>query len=192
MSTPVNPILTEAASSVDPVLWTDVIAPGDYDTLRLIAPATASIFYRGGAGQGEIEIPANPQGQPANYTATETDWHGVVVVNENGQTGEYSLRVNTCEPAQAIAANAYQTALGFPPPYSFTPTSVAWAAAGVFVSNPAQDWDLSLFHNYGAGGATPCWTGLCRCPKMWPRIPLALKADGSESARIGWSRSDPS
>jgi hypothetical protein len=106
-----------------------------------------------------LEVVASPEGTAGSYTPIESDWYGIVVVNQNGESGEYDVRVSTCDPAVALAENVPQVALGNAAPFAFTPSSVAWAAAGVHTSNPAQDWDLSLWHDYAAGGASPCLSG---------------------------------
>lgn len=57
---PVPAIFTQSLG-VDPITWTNVSSPGQYDTVKVIGLSAASLYVRGGAGQSEIEIPAGTE-----------------------------------------------------------------------------------------------------------------------------------
>lgn len=73
-----NPIYTDSLS-VDPVTPANVVAPGDYDYLRVFGLDDASLFFRGGAGQAEVEILAG----------SERTFGGKVALNERGTDQQY-------------------------------------------------------------------------------------------------------
>ncbi len=90
---------------------------------------------------------------PNTYTAPASDWYGVVVVNDNGQAGTYSLRVGTCTAPVALASGVSvitPPAVGY---YSFNQNNIYWTAVGVRQQS-GDDWDLTAYQQ-GSGGAWP-------------------------------------
>jgi hypothetical protein len=95
------------------------------------------------------------------YTPSTSDWYGVVVTNESGYRGNYSIGVGSCTPPVALSQfvnvdintpNAY---------FSFGQAVPYWTAVGV--RSPAlgsgADWDIGL--NGTASGTPPptCFGG---------------------------------
>ncbi len=83
------------------------------------------------------------------YTPSTSDWYGVVVTNESGYRGNYSVGVSSCTAPIALepfvnydvfSPNAY---------YSFGQSTNYWTAVGV--RSPAfgsgADWDIGVFQN---------------------------------------------
>jgi hypothetical protein len=76
--------------------------------LRLFLFEPAGIWVaRAGA---VLELSGSPSAQA--YSATSTGWHGLVVVNENGASGSYSLAVSSSLVSVEDERPSYPTALG--------------------------------------------------------------------------------
>lgn len=93
------------------------------------------------------------------YTAPDSGYYGIVVVNDNGQNGSYTVRVGACFPPVALASGVTQeTAVGMDF-FSFAQGAPKWTAVGVR-EFPGTDWDLAVAAN-GSGAPWPaCYSGL--------------------------------
>jgi hypothetical protein len=107
----------------------------------------------------EASVAATPEGAFVNYTAPATDWYGVVVVNENGESGQVRIEVNVCFTVSVLTNGTPQLASNSPTPFKFTQVENYWTAVGIRGANATQHWDLSVWQNYAVGGAEPCFTG---------------------------------
>jgi hypothetical protein len=109
------------------------------------------------AGRGSQVLTATAD---ADYTAPATGYYGVVVVNDDGGTGDYVIGVGTCStPAALDNGVPYPTFLG-ENYVQFDQTQAYWTAIGVRGSDPATDWDMAVQGN--TGEAFPA----CRGPEL--------------------------
>ncbi len=75
------------------------------------------------------------------YTAPANGWYGLVVVNDAGAAGSYSLGVGDCSAVTPLAASTtVYTGLSQNAYFSFNQTDPYWTA--VAVRNTSADWDL--------------------------------------------------
>lgn len=91
------------------------------------------------------------------YTAPATDWYGVVVVNDSGGLGGYSVRVSTCTTPIALTSGTSvftPASLGY---YSFNQQEFYWTAVGV--RDPGSDWDIDVYQTGSGGSAPVCFSG---------------------------------
>ncbi len=92
------------------------------------------------------------------YTAPSTGYYGVVVVNVDGSTGMYGVRVLTCEPIQALTSGVAVVQTGGQGFYSFNQANGFWTAVGH--RHLTEDFDISVYGN----GSGPAWSG---CLSDW-------------------------
>ena len=125
------------------------------------AAATKMLLFRNGvagtywAGRSGAVLTTTTT---TTYTAPSTGLYGVVVVNDDGGTGDYYLGVGTCYVPTALVANVVSAsnAVGF---YSFDEESPFWTAVALRGTDPGTDWDLYAYSS-GTGGAFPiCESG---------------------------------
>jgi hypothetical protein len=99
-------------------------------------------------------------GHPQQYTAPADDWYGVVVVNDNGLAGAYTLSVDRCGLATPLEDGDIEiTTPGWPSQdFSFLQQEGVWAAVGV---RSSEDWNIAV-KEHMSGGTPPssCATGL--------------------------------
>jgi hypothetical protein len=107
----------------------------------------------------QVAVIATPEGALANFTAPETDWYGVVVVNESDDVGSYRVEVNTCFNVSVLVPGVPQSANNSPTPFKFTQVDRFWTAVGERGSSEFQPWEISLWQGYAQGAGKPCWTG---------------------------------
>ncbi len=95
-----------------------------------------------------------------NWTAPATDFYGLVVLNDGGVTGTYSLGVNQAPcPCPTTLANGVPVSPVAPDGYYADTTSTAsWAVMAVRGQTSADDWDLSVF-GWPTGSASPTCFG---------------------------------
>ena len=97
-----------------------------------------------------------------SFTPTTTDWYGVVVTNEAGYRGNYSIGVGSCTPPVALAQFSTVDVVSPNSYFSFAQSSHYWTAVGVRSPSGGSgaDWDIQLSQN-GSGSAPPsCFSGL--------------------------------
>ncbi len=90
------------------------------------------------------------------YTAPATDVYGLVVVNDDGVTGAYSLRVKTCVTPVPLTSGSVVTVNLPQTTYSFVQPTAYWSA--VSVRQPSSDWDIGAYSGLGAGPYPACLT----------------------------------
>ncbi len=79
-----------------------------------------------------------------DFTPASTGFYGVVLVNDNGATGTYRLRVGTCASATAmVPGDVIQTVLA-ENHVQFTMSLPYWSGIGVRGSDPGTDWDMAV------------------------------------------------
>src|SRR6185503_15792904 len=92
------------------------------------------------------------------FTPTATGYYGVVVVNDNGATGSYTLGIGTCTPPVALSPGVATTTAGFAERYfSFDQSPAFWTALGVRGS--AADWNLETYATSSGGSYPVCLGG---------------------------------
>jgi hypothetical protein len=121
-------------------------------------PANATAWLPRSAAT--FSLASTTQGVSTEYTAPASDWYAIVVVNENGADGWYNFRVDSCLDPITLTSGVTQVASRAPSSYAFTQVAHYWSAAAVRTTNPAQDWQVALWHGYAAGQAGGCWTSL--------------------------------
>jgi hypothetical protein len=120
-------------------------------------------FNHGGAAKLRLALFDNPGGTywvPRSGAAVErgssfwfdaprTDVYGLVLANDNGQSGTYEVSVNHCTPPIASTQNV--SLVGSP---NSNPTDArwevnlpdpTWAAVGLLPTSTSQNWDLKWF-----------------------------------------------
>ncbi|RPJ42539.1 MAG: VCBS repeat-containing protein, partial [Candidatus Latescibacterota bacterium] len=129
---------------------------GSADMKLLLFRNTGSgAFYLGRNG-AEWEQPA---GGTALYSPGSSDWYGLVVVNDNGERGTYTLEAGTCLAPVALSSAASVATPAANGHYSCDQSYAYWSAVGVRGDDPAADWDVSLY-SIGSGASWPtCFTG---------------------------------
>jgi uncharacterized protein YjlB len=126
---------------------------GSADSRLLLFRNPASSPYWAGRSSRQFETTGT-----TTYTAPATDWYGVVVVNDNGGSGSYTVAVGTCMPPVALASGiTVQTAapVGH---YRFNQPSIYWTAVGVRA--PGSDWDLQIFQDDTGSPWPVCFSGM--------------------------------
>ena len=93
------------------------------------------------------------------YTPAVTGWHGVVVINNDGGTGSFTLGVGTCQTPVALSANTIFGTSGAESYFSFTQPTSNWAGVAVR-SGTSSDWDLETYTLLGGTGYPTCMSGL--------------------------------
>jgi hypothetical protein len=142
----------------------DIFLPGPRDyslVLEHDGPAAlrAFVFRNPGAAYWVGRDGAHASGSESfAFSAPAGDWYGVVVVNDNGQAGNYRIAVSECGPYPVLASGV---------PLSTTasvveirPTQPAWTAVGAQWTQPSDDFDLAMFTEPTGGAFPTCVTGL--------------------------------
>lgn len=92
----------------------------------------------------------------ADYTAPTSGYYGVVIVNDDGASGTYTIGVGTCSTPVALSPDVpLVTSLG----ENYVSCAVeyfAWTAVGVRGSDPATDWDLVMQSGQNAESFPSC------------------------------------
>jgi hypothetical protein len=109
-------------------------------------------------------------GASFNYTAPATDYYGIVVLNDNGQSGSYTLAVGTCTSPDVLTSGTSLSGVAQSSFYSFNEGEEFWAAVGSRALNPADDYDVDVF-GVGAGGLYPvCFTNPLAASHLAPGL----------------------
>jgi hypothetical protein len=91
------------------------------------------------------------------YTPSTSDWYGVVVTNEAGWRGNYSVGVSSCTAPVALAQFS-NVDVGTPNSYfSFAQQYNYWSAVGV--RSTGADWDIGLNSTATGTGPPTCFGG---------------------------------
>jgi hypothetical protein len=97
----------------------------------------------------------------ADYTAPASGRYGVVIVNDDGGDGAFTLGVGTCAVPIALGDQTpYTTVLG-ENYVQFTQDRPYWTVLGVRGSDPATDWDMVV-----QSGSTAEPFPVCRSPEL--------------------------
>lgn len=89
------------------------------------------------------------------YTPTRSGYHGLVVLNNNGAAGSYTLRAGTCTAPVSLAIGAPAITVGSVSYFKFSADATFWGAVGV--RQTSGNWDLDVWGN-GAGGWPFCFS----------------------------------
>jgi hypothetical protein len=93
------------------------------------------------------------------FNAPQSDWYGVVVVNDNGLAGTYRLAVSTCPPPPVLTSGTPFGALGTTT-VEIQPTQPTWTAVGTQWTSAADDYDLDVYAEPTGSPAPTCVSGL--------------------------------
>ncbi|MCA9759121.1 MAG: T9SS type A sorting domain-containing protein [Candidatus Eisenbacteria bacterium] len=164
----VNGIAAQRATGTGDVLevWDVLLVAGKSYEFSFVHNGSADckmMLFRNSTGGGvhlnrnsaEFESATN-----FSYVAPATDYYGVVVVNDNGASGNYAISVGTCsDPSPLTSGIAVPTWPGYAY-YSFEQTVPYWTVVGVRSEDETTDWDLGVYQN-GSGGTWPsCFSGV--------------------------------
>jgi hypothetical protein len=135
---------------------------GSADLKLLLFRNPASSSYWVGRNFAVFEVASSTM-----YTAPANDWYGVVVVNDNGASGSYSLRVSTCPLPVALASGVSVPTTVPDGHYAFTQWAAYWTAIGV---RSTSDWDIGIYQD-GSGGTPPiCFNNLLGSSTQLPPV----------------------
>ena len=88
------------------------------------------------------------------FTPTLSGFHGIVIVNENGAAGSYTLGVGNCQtPSALVAGTSVSNALA-EKTYSFSQDQIYWTAVGARGSQAGSNWQVQVYET-GSGSAYP-------------------------------------
>ncbi len=93
----------------------------------------------------------------STYTPPVSDWHGLVVANDDGGTGAYELGIGACEAPVALASGVSVPTPQIAGLYSFNQQAGYWSAVGV--RSVGSDWDLGVYQNPSGGNWPVCLSG---------------------------------
>lgn len=136
------------------VHYTFLFSPSGAGTQRmLLFRNPGGTTYWAGRGSAEFSATGNQ-----NYTAPSSGYYGLVVVNDDGVAGSYSVRYGTCDfgPQIMIAGTNYGT--GNSEDYwSFNQQTNYWTVIGT--QGLPSDYDIRVNSTLGGAGFPACESG---------------------------------
>ncbi len=95
------------------------------------------------------------------YTAPSTGYYGLVVVNDDGVTDSYRVRVRTCDPVVTLPAPPASWVTNHPVELaSWVPSAGYWSPVAVRAALPAEDWDVGAYSSATGGALGACASGI--------------------------------
>ena len=118
---------------------------------RLLLFKSDAGAYWAGRNSAQFEVTTT-----TTYTPTATGFYGVVVINDDGLAGSYSVGVGTCDTPTALASGTAVSTNGLAEThYSFNQTDAFWTAVGV---RGDADWNLECLQNESGGVFPACFS----------------------------------
>ncbi|HET7226206.1 MAG TPA: hypothetical protein VFK69_10895 [Candidatus Eisenbacteria bacterium] len=117
---------------------------GTADTRLLLFRNTTGGTYWVGRSSAQFETTGS-----TSYTAPSDGYYGVVVVNDNGQTGSYGVTVGSCTAPTALTAGTPVSVFTAENWFSFDQQYNYWTGVAVRGTG-SNDWDISV--NSAASG----------------------------------------
>ena len=90
------------------------------------------------------------------FSPSFPDWYGLVVVNDNGEPGTYTVEVGTCPPSTPLASGSSVATPAANGHYSFHQSLEYWSAVGVRADGPETNWNVASY-----GTPTGSWWPVC-------------------------------
>jgi hypothetical protein len=106
-------------------------------------PANAPYWNNRSGAMLSLDFPTSST-TVGNLTVDQTDYYGLVMINENGGSGVYRIRLETCTPPTALASGVAVTTGEPRGHWTIQPTHAAFTAVGVRSSDPATQWMMEL------------------------------------------------
>ncbi len=157
-----GPLLTRSTGASDVIeVWDAFLSAGSAYTFtfthtaagaKLLLFKSGALTYWAGRNGALFEVAAN-----TTYTASATGYYGVVVINDDGAAGTYSLGVGRCETPTVLGSGVATSTAGFAERYySFDQAATFWTAVGV---RGSADWNLEAYASSSGGGYPTCLGG---------------------------------
>ncbi len=132
--------------------YTFTFAPSGAD-LKLLLFKSGSGTYWAGRDSRLLEVASS-----TTFTPSASGIHGVVVINDNGAGGSYTLGVGNCQAPVALTSATAVTTTQAEKYYSLSQSEAFWTAVGV---RGTSDWNLEVYQS-GSGAAYP----VCFSPQL--------------------------
>ncbi len=91
-----------------------------------------------------------------SYMPGVSDWYGLVVVNDNGESGTYTVEVGACPSATPLVSGTSVVTPAVNAHYSMQQTEEYWSAVGVRADGPETNWNVASY-----GTPTGSWWPVC-------------------------------
>lgn len=154
-----GPLVSRATGDSDVLEAWDVYLSADIEYRFLVSSTGADVklllfknatgaAYSAGRSAAEFETTS-----PLSYTPSMSGFYGVVVVNDDGAVGTYSMGVRACLPPVSLSPGVSQTTELADAFYSFHQMSTYWAAIGVRSSVNRQ---IEVNQRVGGGSYPAC------------------------------------
>lgn len=119
------------------------------DARVLLFKSGAGAYWAGRSG-AQLELTA-----AGSYTAPATGYYGVVVINDNGASGSYSLSIGRCEvPTNLASGVAVSTGGVAERYYRWDQSATFWMAVGV---RGSANWNLEAYDDRTGGSWPTCY-----------------------------------
>ena len=119
-----------------------ILGPADMRLLLFKNPAAATYWAGKNSAYYNISLPPN-SASLGGIVVDQTDWYGLVMVNENGAACDYQLQLESCAtPPTALASTVSLTAPEPDRRYSFLQQSNYFTAVGVRPNQPSNYWSV--------------------------------------------------
>jgi hypothetical protein len=106
-------------------------------------PANAPYWNNRSGAAMTLDLPSNST-TVGNLVVDQSDYYGLVMINENGGSGVYRIRLEACTPSAALASGIAVTNGEPRGHYTIQPTHAAFTAVGARSSDPATVWMMEL------------------------------------------------
>jgi len=151
------PVVRSTGSTDVLEVWDVFLAQGSTYGIRFLptgAALKALLFHNPGTTYwAPRDAAVLEAGGSVNFSPPVSDWYGVVVVNDDGASGSYSLQITNC-PVPTPLASGVPAATAAPfGLFEFGQANAAWTAAGV---RSAVDWDLRIYSGDDGLGYPVC------------------------------------
>jgi len=160
-----NPLVSRSTGANDVIeVWDVSLSAGTTYTftftptgadLKLLLFKSGSGAYWAGRNSALFEVTAT-----TTFPATATGFYGVVVINDDGATGSYSLGVGRCDMPTPLASGTSVTTTRAEKYYSFNQSALFWSAVGARGSDAASNWNVEVYGSSSGGAYPVCLSNL--------------------------------
>src|SRR5204862_7926536 len=128
-------------------------------TFSATGAAAKLLLFRSGAGvywagrnSALFEVTSS-----TSYTPASSGYYGVVVINDDGASGSFSVGVGACVTPTVLTAGTSVTTSGLAERYyTFHQSASYWSAIGV---RGSSDWNLETLSSPSGGAYPVCMSG---------------------------------
>ncbi len=117
--------------------------------LKLLLFKSGAGAYWAGRDAALFEVAAG-----TTYTPAASGFHGVVVINDDGVAGSYTLGIGTCDAATALTAGTTATTTRAEKYYSLNQQQPYWMAVGV---RGTANWQVATYGQSSGGSYPACF-----------------------------------